>query len=383
MVGSLSTGGYPISRISNGQRFWTWLQVSFPRVLRWCSGPVIFSTVLRRLAYRRGWLRQSRLPKPVVSVGNLTVGGTGKTPLVIWLARFLHGEGRKVGILSRGYGRKLPSENLIVSDGKELKTTWQLAGDEPFLIAQKCPWAVVAVGPNRYELGCWVNSRIPCDCFILDDGYQHLQLHRDVNFVLLDLKDPDGVKGCLPAGRLREPLSAVKDATFIVLTRSAGLESSSPIIPELEKAVQAAITPLRLTTRLVSCRHLSTGVCRPLTDFQHKKILVFSGIGNNQAFLEDLLACGLKIMEEIRFQDHFVYSPKEVDRIRRNLREHQFDMALTTEKDAVKIQEWITPDDLIAAVEMDMEWAQGKDEVIKVLDRLWVGPAACEMSRGK
>ena len=138
-------------RLSFLLQLWGWLSRYGSWVLRGCALPYAFIARLKRTCYQRGWRRQYRLPHPVVSVGNLTVGGTGKTPFVIWLARQIHAQGRRVAILSRGYGRQKALQNMIVSDGESLKADWQLAGDEPVLIAQHCPWAIVAVGKDRYR----------------------------------------------------------------------------------------------------------------------------------------------------------------------------------------------------------------------------------------
>jgi tetraacyldisaccharide 4'-kinase len=147
---------------------------------------------IRRIAYQRNWLRQHHLPKPVLSVGNLTVGGTGKTPLVIWLAHQLHAKGKRVAILSRGYGRQQLSKNFMVSNGRGQVKEWRAAGDEPWMIAQNCPWAIVAVGPDRHRLGKWVLEQSFCDFFILDDGYQHMSLYRDLDVLLFDSMDING-----------------------------------------------------------------------------------------------------------------------------------------------------------------------------------------------
>ena len=157
--------------------------------------------------YEHGWLTAHRLPRPVISVGNLTVGGTGKTPFVIWLSQYLQSHGKQVGILSRGYRRTKAARFLLVSNGKQVLVNPQEAGDEPFLMAKHCSGVVVAVGSDRYELGKWVLRQASVDCFILDDGFQHLSLHRDVNLLLVDGTDPQGLQKLLPAGRLREPLS--------------------------------------------------------------------------------------------------------------------------------------------------------------------------------
>lgn len=306
----------------------------------------------------------------MVSVGNLTVGGTGKTPVVIWLARQLHRSGHTVAILSRGYGRNLPSQKLIVADGQTLTTTWQLAGDEPYLIAQKCPWAIVAVGNNRYDLGCWLLERFSCDCFILDDGYQHLSLHRDWDLVLIDALDVEGLNGVLPAGRLREPLSAGGDATSILLTRTELAGSSEPVLKRLDEALGTRISPVYLTTRLLACRHLGTGVSRSVTDLRGQRVLAFSGIGNGLAFRKSLDSVGLEVVEEIRYEDHVVYSAQHVEQVRESIKNHGIEKALTTEKDALKVQEWAKPEDPIWVVEMDIEFTEGKDQILRFLREL-------------
>ena len=173
-----------------------------------------------RFLYDWGWFAQRRLPVPVLSVGNLTLGGTGKTPVVIVLADWLLAQGKRVAILSRGYRRTSADPYLLVSNGERLLVGPNEAGDEPFLMAQRCPKAIVAVGADRYELGDWVLNRFPIDCLVLDDGFQHLGLYRDVNLLLVDATDAEGLAALVPAGRLREPLQAAARATAIVVTRA-------------------------------------------------------------------------------------------------------------------------------------------------------------------
>ncbi|MGH7167361.1 MAG: tetraacyldisaccharide 4'-kinase, partial [Nitrospiraceae bacterium] len=141
------------------------------RALAWPYGLAVRA---RTALYERGWLARRRLPCRVVSVGNLTVGGTGKTPVVISIAEWLLARGKRVGVLSRGYRRRSRAPQLLVSDGRTILEGPADAGDEPYLIAWRCPGAVVAVGADRYRLGRWVLERFPIDCFVLDDGFQHL-----------------------------------------------------------------------------------------------------------------------------------------------------------------------------------------------------------------
>ena len=148
------------------------------RSFRWLAWPYEWAARFRALLYRRQWLHTKILARPVISVGNLTVGGTGKTPVVIFLTEWLLAQGKRVAVLSRGYGRRSSSPQLLVSDGERVLVTSDDAGDEPYLIARRCPQAIVAVGADRFRLGQWVLERFPVDYFVLDDGFQHLSLHR-------------------------------------------------------------------------------------------------------------------------------------------------------------------------------------------------------------
>ena len=146
--------------------------------LSWAAAPYERATRLRAYGYERGWFARRHLPVPVISIGNLTVGGTGKTPLVIQVTEWLLEAGRRVAVLSRGYRRTSREPRLLVSDGARIVATAEEAGDEPFLIAQRCPRAVVAVGVDRYRLGRHVLETCGVDCIVLDDGFQHLGVHR-------------------------------------------------------------------------------------------------------------------------------------------------------------------------------------------------------------
>ena len=157
--------------MSRGLRSW----------LRWLGYPYELAARFRLWCYIQGWFPTRRLPRPVISVGNLTVGGTGKTPVVMYLVERLTAQGKRVAILSRGYRRRSRAPQLLVSDGQRILAGPDEAGDEPYLIARRCPQAVVAVGADRYALGQWVLAQLPVDCFVLDDGFQHVQLHRDLN----------------------------------------------------------------------------------------------------------------------------------------------------------------------------------------------------------
>ncbi len=164
---------------------------------------------LRALLYRSGILKTHRLPRPVISIGNITVGGTGKTPVTAYIARFLLAQGYRVAVLSRGYGGSLEGQTCVVSDGATIMLSARECGDEPYLLASTVPGLMVVIGTDRYAAGQLAMQQLSPDIFLLDDGFQHLRLHRDLNILLLDFSRPFGNGLTLPAGILREPLSAV------------------------------------------------------------------------------------------------------------------------------------------------------------------------------
>ncbi len=359
---------FPLSRASFQLRIWDWFQQYCPWVLQGISMVYGMIVRIRRIAYSREWLRSQHLPKPVVSVGNLTVGGTGKTPLVIWLAHQLHAQGMRVAILSRGYGRQNESCNLIVSDGQGHVKDWRVSGDEPAMIAHHCPWAIVAVGPDRFRLGQWVLEQTPCDYFLLDDGYQHLSLYRDVDVVLFDATDVQGLCGVLPAGRLREPLEATKGAGAVVFTRADSLSSIHAVQDCIEKALGQSIRPIIVKSVPKHIQHIVTGQIRPLTFLQKTPLLVVSGIGNPCSFRELLSGCGFEVCEEIRFPDHCSYGQDEINVIRTHIVEPGDMIIMTTEKDAMKLREWFTKDDPIWCLTTDLEFMAGEHHLLQLLD---------------
>src|SRR2546427_2290699 len=192
----------------------------------------------RAALYARGLLRQQILPCRVISVGNLTVGGTGKTPVVIALAAALRDRGRMVGVISRGYKRRSGTSILEISDGCTLRGHPEDSGDEPFLIAQRCSGVPVAVGADRPRVGRYLVDRFDLDTLVLDDGFQHLALRRDMDILVLDAGVPFGNGYLLPRGRLREPLSAMERASAVLVTRGSQAQQVEGL-----KATVRAVAP--------------------------------------------------------------------------------------------------------------------------------------------
>ena len=320
--------------------------------------------------YEQGWFSQGRLSCPVISIGNLTVGGTGKTPFVMWVAQWLQSQGKRIGILSRGYRGTKESTFLLVSDGREVLVDAKEAGDEPFLMAKNCPGVVVAVGSDRFKLGRWVLTQSEIDCFILDDGFQHLGLYRDLNFLLVDGSDSFGLEKLLPAGRLREPLSAAGRATAIVVTRADLMTNPDKICGPLQAAMGRSIDPIRIEfqPKAISC--LSANEKQPISWVSGKGALIFSGIGNALAFRTTVANMGVNILDEIVFPDHWAYAASDLEAVRRRMHQVKASCALTTEKDAVKLAPFIQGGDGIWAVHLRVEVKAGEDRLLRWLNDL-------------
>ncbi len=283
---------------------------------------------LRVGLYRRGLIATRRVDCPVISVGNLTVGGTGKTPLVIFLAEQYRQRGYAVGIVSRGYGGNYSTPARLVSDGD----TAAEVGDEPCLMARRLPNVPIVVAKSRYE-GCQLlRSKFKPDLILLDDGFQHLSLHRDLNLLLIDATNPFGNGALLPRGPLREPLPQMKRADVIILTRH---EAGAPPPPVLQ-GVCDKIPMLRCRFVPTALIHLTTGVVHPLTLLTERPVLAFCGIGNPAAFSALLTRAGADIVEMIGFRDHHPYTLSDLREIER--RAGAGLRIVTTEKDGVKIQ---------------------------------------------
>ncbi len=332
------------------------------------AGPYRVATGFRTRLYEQGWLTRRRLPRPVVSVGNLTVGGTGKTPMAMWVAEKLLEYGKKPGILSRGYRRKRQREFLLVSDGTSIFAEPPEAGDEPYLMATRCPGVVVAVGADRYALGRWVLDRAPVDCFVLDDGFQHLSLDRDVNLLLVDCSDPAGLRELLPAGRLREPLGEARRASAVVLTRVDDASLIPNVLEPIETATGFSIDPI--TTRFTVNKLVGATDSMRLSDVRGKKALIFSGIGNPNQFRRIVDALGAQVVDELVFRDHEAYAPSRVEELYRRMEQSNPDVALTTEKDLIKVQSrWSRPTPLLAVC-LGLEFLDGQSRLEKVLSAL-------------
>lgn len=283
--------------------------------------------------YRSGRFKTHRLTTPVISIGNLTVGGTGKTPCTAFIANFLKSEGLSVAILSRGYKRQ--SKGLVeVSDGAKILCDARQAGDEPYLLALFCPGVRVVVNADRYEAGKWLEARAKVDVFILDDGYQHIQLHRDLNILLLDGASPIGNGSVLPSGILREPVEEIARAEIVIGTRMTSVSQNN--IRALLESFGGKSPPLFFAQHEIADFKLRNAV-PPLQPFKQEKIAVFSGIAQPERFFSDLQQKQFQLVHQQSFPDHHRYSAIELTSFFQQAIAQQAAAIITTEKDAANL----------------------------------------------
>ena len=260
---------------------------------------------MRRAAYRRGWLRSRRLGRPVISVGNLTAGGTGKTPLVRWIVERLQAEGLRPAILTRGYRRQEGPDAIVVPPKPGRAPEPREVGDEAAWLARDLCEVPIGISADRYTAGRLLEENYPVDVFVLDDGFQHLALGRDLDVVALDATRQISDDGMLPAGLQREPCAALARAGVVVITR-AELGDTAPL-EALARQARPGIPVARARTRLEHLRDLTSGGVIDPAEWSGRPVHAFCGIGNPEAFFRDLRAWGFDVVRESVFPDHFVY----------------------------------------------------------------------------
>jgi tetraacyldisaccharide 4'-kinase len=294
----------------------------------------------RLTGYRRGWFSVSKLAVPVISVGNLTTGGTGKSPLVDWVCRVVAGKispsGKRVCVLTRGYGRANPKSQVVVSNGTELLADEREAGDEPFLLAKNLLGiAAVIANPNRVAAAKWASENLNSEVFVLDDGFQHLRLARDLDIVTIDATNPFGGGNLLPYGRLREPLAGLARADCVVITRTEQVENWTTIIEVVGRVAEAV--PV-FSSRMVTSEIRGLDNERPDREpFQPHPLGAFCGVGNPESFFNQLRRDGLSLAFTRAFADHHNYSQSDVAKLVAEARSTGATGLITTAKDATKL----------------------------------------------
>ena len=333
---------------------------------------------VRYLFYRFGILRRSPLGVQVISIGNVTAGGTGKTPVTEIFARTLAAEGRKVAILSRGYRRKeapwwqrlftqVIEKPLVVSDGKHVLLDSATGGDEPYMLASNLPGVAVVVDRNRVKAGRYAVKRLGCDTIILDDGFQYQKLKHSIEVVLVDATNPFGNGNMLPRGILREPVRNLKRADIVFLTKCRGDVS----------AVKAEIRKHNATAEIVECNHtprvLKDVWSReefPLDWLQGKTVCTLSGIASPKGFENSLRHLGAKVVWCERYADHHRYDASEILYALNRTADMGADALVTTEKDAVRFPRFETSPVRCLYLRIAIEILAGGESFTQIINRI-------------
>ena len=317
------------------------------KCILWTLSQLYRAGVWTRLRlYSMGLCRRRSLGCLTISVGNITVGGTGKTPVVEMLAKSLSEGGRKVAILSRGYKSKQPRDlgetdveqeysPKVVSDGKKVLLDPIHAGDEPYLLARNLQSVAVLVDKNRVEAGGYAISRMGADTLILDDGFQYLALGRRLDFVLIDCTHPFGNGHLLPRGVLREPLSGLKRADYFFLTKTSGVQLEG--IKEKLREINPTAEIIETIHQPLYFEEATSKVREPPEFVRGKDVYVVSAIARPESFERAIERLGGRIKKSIRFVDHHRFSPEEIEGLLAEASADGVDCIVTTQKDAVRL----------------------------------------------
>jgi len=349
------------------------------------SGAFRVAVAIRLWRYREGWKPRHHLGSQVIAVGNITVGGTGKTPVVELLARTLRERGREVAILSRGYksrrldrpqqwasrdGRQIPGHMMpkVVSTGSALLLDSKFAGDEPFMLAKNLDGVRVVVDKNRVKAGRFAIRELEADTLLLDDGMQYLDLAHSLDVVLVDSRAPFGTGWLLPRGTLREPPRNLKRAGFILITKCDG-SSNEELIQRIRR--------YNRTAEIIECTHgpvhlenVFTRERMPLDFLKGKWVGAISAIAVPEAFEGSLRDLGAKVEIQRRFSDHHRFSRRDVEKFMQRCIERDMEMIVTTEKDAVRFPRPASIDVPVYFLRIEVRLLSGEDAWERLLNHI-------------
>jgi len=331
-----------------------------------CFSAVGYSLIirLRNFLYSKGWLKAHKVNAIVFSVGNITTGGTGKTPLVIWLYNLLHQRNIRYAILTRGY--KTGNQKRATSNQRRGTRT-----DEPAIFAESCADDRVIINPDRVAGAFEAVSKFGAKVLIMDDGFQHRRLARDLDIVTIDATLPFGYGKLLPAGLLREPITALKRAHAAIITRCN--QTTEAKLAELEQKLQ------QINGNMIVARSIHTPICAKSAESQEisveelkgKRIFAFCGIGNPQAFLSTIKATGAELVGSKIYDDHYHYTPDDLSEIYDQAKVLKADLILTTQKDwsstqyAIRNTQYEIP---FAYLEIELKFTSGEDKLTALIE---------------
>jgi len=330
----------------------------------------------RNKLYEKKFYRSLKIENSkVISVGNISVGGTGKTPVIKFLAVYLKGMGFKVAILSRGYRRKSKG-TLVVSDGKKILERLDRAGDEPYLLARQLKDIPVVVESDRYKGTLFIQKKFQPEVILLDDGYQHRRLYRNLDIVLVDASVGFGRGFLLPAGFLREPISSLKRADLIWLTR---IDQSKDFANLINKVRQSSSSPIVTSEhRAIEIIQANTGNQYALSYLNRKRVFLFSGIANPASFEKTVSNLGAKVVCHLKFADHYHYRNIDIKKIIPKAENLHVDFILTTEKDYVRIIDFIPILKKIYYLTIEIRIRNYEDKLKNLLTSLLSDGSECE-----
>lgn len=331
----------------------------------WVWGFIYYS---RRICYDYGIFRQRSFQVPIISVGNLTFGGTGKTPFTLWLAEYLNSKNKRVMVLMRGYKGRLENSSGLIQSGKKINPDPTDYGDEALLFARRLENASVVVGKKRSENLSFYFPKVEPDVVLLEDGHQHIKMKRKLNIVLFDALMPLSRYKVAPLGYMREGFQALKDADLIVIGRA---DQAAPakvlalkelLSPHLPQGIQFAEVGFRPNGFYNSAYDM----VYTLDQIRNRKVICMAGVANPQSFFRLLEDLGAEVLVKEAFPDHHFFKVDEINALLSFARAEDA-LIVTTEKDIVRIKKIIN-DDLIVFLEVDIQFLSGEQATKDVID---------------
>jgi len=338
------------------------IKAIFKLFLNIIAFPYMIATSIRNWLYDKNILKTEKLSVPIISVGNITAGGTGKTPFVISLSIILQNSGYKVGIITRGYRRK-GKEQIVVSTGKSPIVSPQISGDEPRLMALKAKDTVIIADRDRVASGKTAIEKYNCTILIMDDGYQHRRLSRDLNILLWDAYSNPYKEKVLPAGKLRESWHGLKRSSLLVFTRTDAIpDNYKKFFREKRPDLKQYCSPISIE-KIVN---MTSG--GKVEDLQGHSVLAFCGLGNSQQFFDTVKKLNPSKLITKKFQDHHKYSYKEISSLIEDAKCNNCEFLITTEKDAINFPEKMPKINNLLLLDISLEIKEIlKAEILKIL----------------